>query len=281
MVVLDDLHWADKPTLQLLCRVVGHTSSTRLLVTGTYRDTELSVAHPLTEALATLRRESAVTVLPLSGLDDTGVISFMESMAGHTLDDDGIALANSVYRETDGNPFFVAEVLRHLAETGTIVQDTDGHWVARTPGAEIALPDSVRQVVGVRVGRLGVLATKALSAAAVIGREFDLDLTAAVAEVEEDTLIELLEQASAATLVREVPGAPGRYTFSHALVQHTIYQDIGGTRRARLHRQVAEELERQVRERTGRARRRVGAPLPPRLAARRVRQGPRLRALGR
>jgi predicted ATPase/class 3 adenylate cyclase len=246
MLVLDDLHWADKPTLQLLCRVVGHTTSTRLLVAGTYRDAELSVAHPLTEALASLRRESAVTVLPLSGLDDTGVISFLESIAGHTLDEDGVALAHSVYRETDGNPFFVAEVLRHLAETGAIVQDTAGHWVAALPGAEIALPDSVRQVVGVRVGRLGVLATKALSAAAVIGREFDLDLTATVAEVEEDTLIELLEQAQGATLVREVPGAPGRYTFSHALVQHTIYQDLGGTRRARLHRQVAEELERRV-----------------------------------
>ena len=246
MVVLDDLHWADKPTLQLLCRVVGHTTSTRLLVAGTYRDTELSVAHPLTDALATLRRESAVAVIPLSGLDDTGVISFVESMAGHTLDDAGIALAHSVYRETDGNPFFVAEVLRHLVETGTIVQDAEGHWVAAQPGAEIALPDSVRQVVGVRVGRLGVLATKALSAAAVIGREFDLDLTAAVAEVEEDMLMELLEQAHAATLVREVPGAPGRYTFSHALVQHTIYQDLGATRRARLHRQVAEEIERLV-----------------------------------
>ena len=246
MVVLDDLHWADKPTLQLLCRVVGHTTSTRLLVAGTYRDGELTVAHPLTEALATLRRESAVTVLPLSGLDDTGVVSFVESMAGHTLDDDGIALAHSVYRETDGNPFFVAEVLRHLAETGTIVQDAKGHWVAAERGAEIALPDSVRQVVGVRVGRLGVLATKALSAAAVIGREFDLDLTAAVAEVEEDTLIDLLEQAQGATLVREAPDVPGRYTFSHALVQHTIYQDLGATRRARLHRQVAEEIERQL-----------------------------------
>ncbi len=246
MLVLDDLHWADKPTLQMLCRVVGHTTSTRLLVAGTFRDAELSVAHPLTEALASLRRESAVTVLPLSGLDDMAVISFVESMAGHTLDDDGMALAHSVYRETDGNPFFVAEVLRHLVETGVIVQDTAGHWVAAQPGAEIALPDSVRQVVGVRVGRLGVLAIKALSAAAVIGREFDLDLTAAVAEVEEDTLIDLLEQAKAATLVREVPGVPGLYTFSHALVQHTIYQDIGGTRRARLHHQVAEELERLV-----------------------------------
>jgi len=246
MVVLDDLHWADKPTLQLLGRLVGHGTSRRLLVAGTYRDAELSAAHPLTEALTALRRDSAVTVLPLSGLDDIGVISYLEAIAGHTLPDNGIALAHSVYRETDGNPFFVGEVLLNLAETGAIVQDSDGHWDAAQPGAEIALPDSVRQVVGVRVGRLGVLATKVLSAAAVIGREFDLDLTGAVAEVDEDTLIELLEQAQGATLVREVPEVPGRYTFSHALVQHTIYQDLGGTRRARLHRQVAEELERQV-----------------------------------
>ena len=148
MVVVDDLHWADKPTLQLLCRVVGHATSTRLLVAGTYRDAELSVAHPLTEALATLRRDSAVAVLPLSGLDDTGVISFIESMAGHTLDDDGIALAHSVYRETDGNPFFVAEVLRHLAETGAIVQDAAGHWVAAQPGAEIAFPTACARSSG-------------------------------------------------------------------------------------------------------------------------------------
>lgn len=251
MVVLDDLHWADKPTLQLLSRVVGHGSSTRLLVAGTYRDAELSAAHPLTEALSALRRDSVVAVLPLSGLDDTGVISFMESLAGHALDGEGIALAHSVYRETDGNPFFVAEVLRHLAETGAILQDSAGRWSPAKAWAEITLPDSVRQVVGVRVGRLGVLATKVLSAAAVIGREFDLDLTAAVAEVDEETLIDLLEQAQSATLVREVPDVPGRYTFSHALVQHTIYQDLGGTRRSRLHRQVAEELERLVEASTG------------------------------
>ena len=243
MVVLDDLHWADKPTLQLLCRLVGHSVSTHLLIVGTYRDAELSVGHPLTEALATLRHESAVAVIALSGLDDIGVISFMESMAGHSLDGDAVALARAVYRETDGNPFFVAEVLRHLAETGAIVQDSSGHWGAARPGTEIALPDSVRQVVGARVGRLGALATRALSAAAVIGREFDLELTAAVARLEEDELIELLEQAQSATLVREVPAAPGRYAFSHALVQHTVYQDLGGARRARLHLQVAEELE--------------------------------------
>jgi class 3 adenylate cyclase len=243
MLVLDDLHWADKPTLQLLRHIVTHTGSTRLLVAGTYRDAELSAAHPLIDALGDLRREPAVTVLPLSGLDDTAVVSLMESAAGHTLDEEAIALAHAVYRETDGNPFFVSEVLRHLAETGAIVRGPSGRWAASGPGGEIALPDSVRQVLGARVARLGHVATKVLSAAAVIGRDFELDLTAVVTGVDEDTLLELLEQARAAALVREVEGAPGRYMFSHSLVQHTIYEDLGGTRRARLHRQVAEALE--------------------------------------
>jgi class 3 adenylate cyclase/tetratricopeptide (TPR) repeat protein len=243
MLVLDDLHWADKPTLQLLRHVVTHTGSTRLLVAGAYRDAELSAAHPLTETLGDLRREPAVRVLPLGGLDDVAVVSFMESAAGHTLDEEGMALAHAVYRETDGNPFFVSEVLRDLAETGAIVRAPSGRWSARGPGAAIALPDSVRQVVGARVARLGEVATRVLSAAAVIGREFELDLTAGVTGVDEDALMELLEEAHAAALVRELDGAPGRYTFSHALVQHTIYEDLGPTRRVRLHRQVAEALE--------------------------------------
>ncbi len=227
MVVLDDIHWADKPTLQLLRHLVAHSASMRLLIAGTYRDAELSVAHPLTDTLAALWREPVVTVVPLSGLDDTAVISFMELAAGHTLDDDGIALAHAVYRDTDGNPFFVAEVLRHLAETGAIVRDATGRWTAAVPGDESALPDSVRQVIGARVGRLGDVAIKALSAAAVIGRDFELELAAGVTDIDEDGLIDLLEQAHAAALVREAPGPPGRYTFSHALVQHTIYEDLG------------------------------------------------------
>jgi class 3 adenylate cyclase len=246
MLVLDDLHWADKPTLQLLRHVVAHTSSTRLLVVGAYRDAELSAAHPLTETLGDLRREPAVTVLPLGGLDDTAVVSLMESAAGHALDEEATALAHAVYRETDGNPFFVSEVLRHLAETGAIVRGPGGRWAASGPGAAIVLPDSVRQVLGARVARLGDLVTRVLSAAAVIGRDFELDLVTVVTGVDEDTLLELLEQARAAALVREVKAVPGRYTFSHALVQHTIYEDLGSTRRARLHRQVAEALEASV-----------------------------------
>ena len=177
VLVLDDLHWADKPSLQLLRHLVTHSASQRLLLIGTYRDAELSSSHPLEEALAALHREPAgVSTINLGGLEDTGVIAFMEAAAGHELDDAGVGLAHQLYRETDGNPFFVAEMLRHLSESGAIVQDSaTGRWVA-AESDQLTLPHSVRTVIGTRVARLGDQATKVLSTASVIGRDFDIEL---------------------------------------------------------------------------------------------------------
>jgi class 3 adenylate cyclase/tetratricopeptide (TPR) repeat protein len=243
LLMLDDLHWVDKPSLQLLRHVVANTSAARLLIFGTYRDAELSASHPLTEALGGLLREPGVSSLHLKGLEDTGVIAFMEEAAGHALDDAGVGLAHQVYRETDGNPFFVAEMLRNLSESGTIYQDDTGRWTADDTEGQLALPHSVRAVIGSRLARLGDDATKVLSTASVIGRDFNLDLLAAVTGSDEDDLIDLLDQAQHAALVAEVPGIPGRYSFAHALVQHTLYEDLGGTRRTRLHKAVGEAIE--------------------------------------
>ncbi len=251
VLVLDDLQWADKPSLQLLRYVVANTTALRLLIMGTYRHSELSSPHPLTEALASLRRESKVSRIALSGLDDNGVLALMEATAGHDLDTDGVELAHALYRETDGNPFFVGEVLRHLAETGVIYQDDSGRWTAAADLEAIAMPDSVRLVIGSRVARLGEAVGRVLPLAAVIGREFDLDLLARVTERTEDELLDLLDAATAAALLREVPSSPGRYCFAHALIQHTLYQDLGATRLARAHRQVAEALEAIVGDRPG------------------------------
>ena len=107
----------------------------------------------------------------------------------------------------------------------------------------MALPDSVRVVIGARVGRLGHDAERVLSLAAVIGRDFDLDVLARAAETSEDELLDILDAATAAALVRELADTPGHYSFAHALIQHTLYEDLGRTRRARAHRQVAEALE--------------------------------------
>ncbi len=241
-IVLEDLQWADPPSLQMLRHLVASSDPMHLLIVATYRDAELSGSHPLTETLVALRREPGVEHLPLSGLDEGDVHAFMVAVTGRSLDEAGEELALAVHRETDGNPFFVGEVLRELAETGVISQGGTGGW---TSGAvrTLPLPDSVRHVVASRVARLGQPAGHVLPTAAVIGREFDLDVLGLATDRTEDELLEILDGAAAANLVAEIADSAGRYSFSHALVQHTLVEDLGGVRRARAHRRVAEALE--------------------------------------
>ncbi len=242
VLVLDDLQWADAASLQLLRHLVQQSEALPLLVIGTYRDTELSPSHPLTETLAALNREPGVTRVKLRGLDDDEVVQYLEAAAGHDLADVGLQLAHTVYGETDGNPFYLSEMLRHLIETGAIGQDESGGWEVGDL-SEMTLPNSVREVIATRVGRLPGQAARILSMAAVIGRDFDLESLSRIAQRDEDELLDLLDAAVSVALVREMPETPGRYSFSHALVQHTLYQELGATRRARTHRLVAEALE--------------------------------------
>ena len=242
-LVIDDLHWADRPTLALLRQVVVSAPQARLLVIGAYRDSDLTREHALTELLPELRREHGVERIALKGLDSPDVIALMEAAAGHDLDDMAYALALEVVAETDGNPFFVAEMLRHLDETGALYRGEDGRWALREPLTEIGLPQSVREVIGRRVERLGDDAARALGIAAVIGRDFDLDLLARVADAPEDELLDVLDQAVEASILEEVDDPPGRFSFSHALINHTLYEGLGPTRRSRIHRRVAEALE--------------------------------------
>ena len=242
VLALDDLHWADLPSLQLLRHVVGADVDLPLLVLATYRDTEVADEDPLAATLASLRREPGIERMAVGGLDDTGVVALLEAIAGHDLGRDGIELAEMVGRETDGNPFFAAEVLRHLAETGAIRQE-DGRWVANVDVSAIGLPESVREVVGQRVRRLGHDVHRTLTLASVIGRDFDLGLLARAAERDDDDVLDLLEQAEAASVVQEVGGGSERFTFTHALFQHTLYDELSVSRRARAHRRIGELLE--------------------------------------
>jgi class 3 adenylate cyclase len=243
VLVLDDLQWADGGSLLLLRHLAASELAMRVLVLGTYRDSDLSHASALVETLAALRRQRGVSRLELSGLDDLGVIALMEAASGQTLDERGVGLAHAISRETDGNPFFVGEVLRHLAETGAVHQDGSGRWVAVASLADTSLPDGVREVIGARVVRLGAEAEGILALAAVIGRDFDLDLLVASAQLPEEVVLGALEAARAVALVRELDDLPGRYSFTHALIQRTVYEDLGPTRRNRAHRRVAEALE--------------------------------------
>jgi tetratricopeptide (TPR) repeat protein len=243
VVVLDDLHWVDAASLQLLRHLVASAIPMSLTVVGTFRESDLSRSHPLTGALAGLRREACVERIDLVGLEDIEIIDLLESAAGHDMPGDGIGLAHAIRRETAGNPFFVVEVIRHLAETGAFIQDEDGRWVLSSDLEDLGLPTSVREVVAHRVARLGEATEQALSLAAVIGRDFDLDVLAGLLDTDEATLLDLLEDAIGAGLVSESDDTIGRYQFVHALIQHTLYQDLGATRRQRAHRRVAEAFE--------------------------------------
>ena len=242
VLVLDDLQWADEGSLLLLRHLAAADQAMRMLILGTYRDSRLSQSHPLTDTLAALHRVSGVNRIELAGLDDGGVAALLEAAFGQSLDAAGISIAQAVSRETDGNPFFVTEMLRHLSETGAVYQDTGGRWVAESALEQSALPDSVRVVIAARVGRLGKEAGRVLAVASVIGRDFDLDLLALATKTSEDDLLDILDAAASVALVHEVVET-GRHSFAHALIQHTLYEDLGPNRKARAHRQVAEALE--------------------------------------
>jgi class 3 adenylate cyclase len=243
VLIFDDIQWADSGSLLLLRHLATTELPMRLLVLATLRDHELPQAKELRDTVGELWRQRRVSRLELEGLNHQDVVSYMEAAAGHKLDGSAVALAEAVHRETDGNPFFLSEVLRYLAETGAIYQDVAGQWASAESLGPLALPDSVREVVGGRVARLGARAERSLSIAAVIGRRFDFDLLTRATRFPEDEVLEILEAATAAALVREVAGPPGHYTFAHALIRHTIYESLGPTRCARAHRQVAEALE--------------------------------------
>jgi tetratricopeptide (TPR) repeat protein len=212
-----------------------------LLLIGTYRDTDLSRTHPLAEMLADLRREVDVERLMLRGLGMDEVEQFVSAAAGYALDDEALRLARLLHDETEGNPFFMGQVLRHLVETGAIIEH-DGRWV-RAEGAELGIPEGVREVIGRRLARLGPVTNDVLAAAAVIGRDFGTDVLSVASGTEIESVLDALEEAEVARLIANNDPRRGRWGFVHALVRSTLYDEIPTTRRLRLHRRIGEALE--------------------------------------
>ena len=244
-VVLDDLHWADGQSVALLKHVARHVEHGALQLLVTYRGSDLTKDHPLTGVLADLRRIDGVERIALSGLAEDEVAELLSAGAGHDLDEDGLALAGELATETGGNPFFVGEILRSLIESEAITYDeTSGRWSV-DPAAVTSLPESVREVIERRVDRLGDEGREALTIAAVLGRSFDVRLLAELVGLPAGRLLDQLEAAVDAALLRESTDRVGRFTFEHALINHTLYQGLGTTRRAQLHHRVAMALETQ------------------------------------
>jgi predicted ATPase/class 3 adenylate cyclase len=241
LLVLDDLHWATGPTLAMLQHALRDADLGPVFVLATYRDTDVDRRHPLVDVRANLERLTVIQHVQLYGLDEDQVCSLLAATAGQPIDDQMFALGRALTDQTDGNPFFVGQVLRHLTEQGRLVQRED-RWFLEGSADDLGLPRGVQALVQHRIGRLADSAIEALRTAAAIGREFDLDLLARLLDCSEDNVLDAVDAAVATRLVDEL--SPDRYRFVHALVRTALLDEISAARLARLHRRVAEALER-------------------------------------
>jgi len=233
LVVVDDLHWADVPSLSLLAFLAAELSDARLVVVGTYRDVEVAPGRPLAETLGALAREPTVERIPLGGLDRAGVAALIGRAIGATPTEPLVA---AVADRCGGNPFFITELLQ-LLQSERQLAGPDAAAAARRE-----VPVGVRDVLRARLARLPAQTGTFLMVAAVAGRGFDLDLVEAVTGLEDDPALDAAEAAVLAGLLLEDDRAAGRYQFAHALVRETIYEDISRARRARLHARVVDAL---------------------------------------
>ena len=230
LLVLDDLHWADHPTLQLIGHLVRAPAPAQVLFLATARAEEGSDA--LGALLARLRREGILQRIELTGLDAGETGALVAALGGPPATP---AFVEQLHGDTEGNPFFIEEVVRHLA-------GVDGGLGGALALDEAGVPEGVREVTGRRLARLGRPVRDMLATAAVIGREFDYDVLEEVGPLRGDELVSALEEAVAALVLREDPERVGRYAFGHALMRATLYDGLSALRRARLHSRVGEAL---------------------------------------
>jgi tetratricopeptide (TPR) repeat protein len=243
LVVLEDLHDADKGTLEMLTYVSRNLANARLLIVGTYRDVEVDRTHPLSGALAELRRVSSFGRVLLRGLNADEVHRMLGSIARG---DVPWSMAEVVHRQTEGNPLFVQEVVRYLVEDG-LLSRKGGRLARITEGAplEMSIPEGLKDVIGKRLSMLSPECNQLVSLASVVGREFGLTVLQKVAGLADDELFKTLEEARRAAVIEERSrfGAVVIYRFTHAFFRQTLYEEAIAPRRIRLHLQVGRALE--------------------------------------
>ena len=245
VLLVEDVHWADPGTLSLLrhlarsSRIRLRKTELRLMLVLTYREGELDEARALNDVLLDLNRERLVARIKLTRLSKERTRELLGRMFAEETSPEFL---EGIFRETEGNPFFIEEVCKALIDSGKLTY-ADGRW-HRPAMDEIEIPQSVRLAIQARIGQLPANAQETLALASIIGREFDFETLLRSSERDEDTLIESLESAVRAQLVEVVKGGGGeKYSFVHALIPTTLYEGITGRRRRRAHERVAQAIE--------------------------------------
>lgn len=230
VMLFDNLHWADAPSLKLLEFLGRVLSEHPILVVATYQDIEITRSHPLFATLTTLGREAEVEKMRLHGLDRVQIQSMVTRALGQPASE---KLVDEIFRQTDGNPFFVSEVVRSVAEE---LRTGDGERI------EIRVPDGIHETIGRRLDRLSTECNDLLAQASVLGRTFETRQLEKLADLSAIEVLSLLEEAMAAAIVQETDKL-GHFQFTHALITETLYDELPMSRRVATHRKAAQILE--------------------------------------
>jgi DNA-binding CsgD family transcriptional regulator len=247
LLVLEDVHWADASTLQLMRHLVRSGAAARMLLVATFRDTDADVPAELADALVDVYRTEGVVRIRLGGLSVDEIAEFVRLTTGF---EPSAALTSVVRELTGGNAFLVTELWRDLVESGAVEVGPGGAQLTR-PAAELGAPTTVREVVSQRLARLSPEANELLALAAVAGAEFELDTVRRTGVVAEPALLDAVDEAVRSGVLLEAPGRGLSYRFAHELVRRAVTDRLTAARKAEIHLRVAEALEA---ERDGRAR---------------------------
>ena len=233
-IILDDLHWADRSSILLLEFAINELADSAIIGIGTYRNIDVQRGHPLQQVLARLNRFQDDRRISMAGFTPDDVAEMAEVTSGRV---PLTALAEAIHEQTNGNPFFVREIVRLMVDEGRYDQHENPlSW-------KVTVPRSVRETIGLRLDRLSDDALRLLTIAAVTGREFELATVARAADVTIDRAIDMFDEGRSAAIVNERDDQPGRMHFAHALTRLTLYEDVSLARRIRLHRQVGKAIE--------------------------------------
>jgi len=240
LVVLDDLQWTDQSSLLLMHYLARGLSRERLLLVGAYRDNEVDEKHPLWAVLAELNRARLLQAVSLKRMS----LNDVSEMIKQILEQDDVPkeFCQLVYRKTDGNPFYVEEVIKSLTEEGLIYLE-ENHWKVKEIST-IEFPETVRGVVKARIGRLDDECRNLLTMASFVGYDFTFEALRAVTGLEENKLVELLERMLKTGQIKErVIRGEDAYSFADAIVRDVVHEEVSRLMHRRLHNVAAIALE--------------------------------------